>query len=522
MLELNAKNLSLIAASAALPVALMVLDDLSYTHGLLLAGWAIVLGVASKIMPARQNGSTRLSVSDSDDFRLRRSDIESFARSAIDVSIGEARNALFLAQLEKATQRQRDSAEQVNQSGYALAQRNSDIHDKAEKTAFVADEIRGISDNARQSIQRIMDGLGEVRTRLVGTSNAMGRLHAQSEEIHVVSTSIDGIAKSTNLLALNASIEAARAGEAGKGFAVVANEVRALAEKSAAATSNINQQIDSVGKDSHSANEEMQRLASAIEKLVSEMHEFDEIFAKLTAQAETSSEQVGVIVDAIGEQAVESELIATSISNILGSVSEIAKQTQTARQQTDMVSELAEHLEQSVTQHYRPADHQYYADLVEKAAKDVAKLFETALAKGDISESALFDQNYQAIAGTNPQKFRTLYDQYTDKVLPAIQEPLLSHPNVAYAGAVDVNGYFPTHNLKFSQALTGDYEKDLNQNRTKRIFTDRVGKRAGGGTGKTLIQTYARDTGEIMHDVSTPIFVNGRHWGGFRLGYFAK
>jgi methyl-accepting chemotaxis protein len=36
-----------------------------------------------------------------------------------------------------------------------------------------------------------------------------------------------------------------------------------------------------------------------------------------------------------------------------------------------------------------------------------------------------------------------------------------------------------------------------------------------------LIQTYRRDTGEIMHDISAPVYVNGRHWGGFRIGYRA-
>ena len=81
------------------------------------------------------------------------------------------------------------------------------------------------------------------------------------------------------------------------------------------------------------------------------------------------------------------------------------------------------------------------------------------------------------------------------------------------------NGYFPTHNRKFSQALTGDYEKDLANNRTKRIFSDRTGSRCGSHTDAFLLQTYKRDTGEVMHDMSIPIYVNGRHWGGFRVGY---
>ena len=89
-------------------------------------------------------------------------------------------------------------------------------------------------------------------------------------------------------------------------------------------------------------------------------------------------------------------------------------------------------------------------------------------------------------------------------------------------GAVDENGYFPTHNRKFAKPLTGDYQKDLVNNRTKRIFSDRTGSRCGAHTKRFLLQTYKRDTGEVMHDISAPIYVNGRHWGGFRMGYKDK
>ena len=75
------------------------------------------------------------------------------------------------------------------------------------------------------------------------------------------------------------------------------------------------------------------------------------------------------------------------------------------------------------------------------------------------------------------------------------------------------------HNLKFSRPLTGQYEVDLANNRTKRIFSDRTGSRCGSNRDPFLLQTYKRDTGEVMHDISAPIFVFGRHWGGFRIGY---
>lgn len=92
---------------------------------------------------------------------------------------------------------------------------------------------------------------------------------------------------------------------------------------------------------------------------------------------------------------------------------------------------------------------------------------------------------------------------------------------MVYAIGTDRNGYVPTHNTRYSQALTGDYEKDIVGSRTKRIFDDPVGKQCGKSQMPFLIQTYRRDTGEIMHDISAPIYVNGRHWGGFRIGYRA-
>jgi methyl-accepting chemotaxis protein len=56
-------------------------------------------------------------------------------------------------------------------------------------------------------------------------------------------------------------------------------------------------------------------------------------------------------------------------------------------------------------------------------------------------------------------------------------------------------------------------------NRTKRIFNDPTGIHCGSHAESFLLQTYKRDTGEILHVLSVPIYVNGKHWGGFRIGF---
>ena len=117
-------------------------------------------------------------------------------------------------------------------------------------------------------------------------------------------------------------------------------------------------------------------------------------------------------------------------------------------------------------------------------------------------------------------RFKTRFDDYTDQAIAPLQENLVAQHNwLTYAICIDRNGYVPTHNRRFSQPLTGNEKVDFVNNRTKRVFDDPVGKRCGTHRQPFLLQTYRRDTGEVLHDISAPIYVKGRHWGGFRIGY---
>jgi len=132
----------------------------------------------------------------------------------------------------------------------------------------------------------------------------------------------------------------------------------------------------------------------------------------------------------------------------------------------------------------------------------------------------LFDRQYVPIANTEPQKFTTKFAGFFDRVISPIQEKIIARDSkVLFAICVDNNGYVPCHNLRYSKPLTGNPEQDKNNNRTKRIFNDRTGIRCARNTDGFLLQTYRRDTGEILNDMSLPLVINGRHWGGIRIGY---
>lgn len=152
-------------------------------------------------------------------------------------------------------------------------------------------------------------------------------------------------------------------------------------------------------------------------------------------------------------------------------------------------------------------------------AKMVSRVLEEAADNGVMRINEVFDTEYIQIPGFDPAKYHTKYDSYMDKAILSMQDEFLKDDSVVYAVAVDYNGYLPTHNSRYQQPITGDQQKDLVGNRTKRMFNDPVGIKAARNTVPAFLQIYNRDTGETMWDISTPVIVKGKHWGGFRIGF---
>jgi methyl-accepting chemotaxis protein len=436
------------------------------------------------------------------------------------IMIGAAETSYFVDSIKKKVDVDLQTTEDIVGRAQQTAQTTEQIAANAERASRVAADVRTESVAGRaevdQGLSRISNARGDAQT----ASQMMSVLQEKSRRIHVITEVINEIAARTNLLALNAAIEAARAGEHGRGFAVVAGEVRQLAQRTKSATDDIGVMVREINEEAERAAAGMAALTGKVNEAAQNVERVHTFLGNIERSAGLSENEIQQIASASREHVETTHLIADAISRIRDGMLATEEDLPRATKSAMVLSERGEMLFEALAHLDARTSHDEIRAVAQRAAKEVGKLFEQAVASGQISEAALFDRHYKPIPNTNPPKHTTGFDSFTDRVLPPLQEKILEEmPQLAYAGAVDNNGYFPTHNRKFSRPLTGNYETDLVNNRTKRIFNDRTGTRCGSNTQPFLLQTYKRDTGEVMHDLSAPIYVNGKHWGGFRIGY---
>jgi methyl-accepting chemotaxis protein len=210
----------------------------------------------------------------------------------------------------------------------------------AESGARDATSVAGASEQAASNVQTVASAAEELGVSIneigrqvqasstiaakavaeAGRTNAtVSTLTATADRIGAVVSLINDIASQTNLLALNATIEAARAGEAGKGFAVVASEVKALANQTGQATSEIRQQIEAMQTATADAAEAIGSIGRTIE-------EIDQITGTIAAAVE----EQGAATREIARNVQEAARGTTEVSAGMSGVSHVATETGTA------------------------------------------------------------------------------------------------------------------------------------------------------------------------------------------------
>ncbi|WP_371914307.1 methyl-accepting chemotaxis protein [Pseudomonas sp. NFIX28] len=214
------------------------------------------------------------------------------------------------------------TGEQFNRTDQVATAMNEMSATAQEVARHAADAARA-ADDADQSAQQgeqVMQGtihaITLMRGEIANTAEVIRRLEADSGRIGKVLEVIRGIAEQTNLLALNAAIEAARAGEAGRGFAVVADEVRSLAQRTAASIIEINQIIQSVQTGALDAAHAIENGQARSDASVEQVIQAGTMLERITEAVEAIRDMNRQIATAAEEQTSVAEDISRNLTEI--------------------------------------------------------------------------------------------------------------------------------------------------------------------------------------------------------------
>jgi methyl-accepting chemotaxis protein len=329
--------------------------------------------------------------------------IETTAASVVEMTSAIREIARSADALNHSTDSTATALELLSQSVRQVESNARESHQLSEETARKAGQ--GVS-----AVRETVDGMQRIQDSFKGIESIVSSLAEKSQSIGEVVRVIEAVVDQTNLLALNAAIISAQAGEHGRGFSVVADEVRMLADRTAASTREIAELIESVQAEVESAVEAMEQGATRVDRGVDLSQEAGRMLREIGDSAQQSTLWAKEIVEATRNQTADIGQVGFAMKQ----VKEIALQLKRGTHEQDTASaeitrgvEQMRHLGLEVKNAAR--EQRSESSMITRSVETVAaKITEISVATRDQSERA--DQIQEAL-----QVFREVTLQTTQR-----------------------------------------------------------------------------------------------------------
>ena len=397
------------------------------------------------------------------------------------------------------------------------------VADSTDEARLLAEQAKAKLDAGREAIDGTIEGFKGLTELVVQLGERMAGFASAMSQVQTVSSTIEAIARKTNMLALNATIEAARAGDAGRSFAVVAAEVKKLAHDTRAATSQIASTIGELTREAGA-------VTSEIKTGVDRSREAQKGFGQISDTVREVSEIVGMVDRQTEGIAHSTSMIQTSVDRVKAGLTDFAGDARDNGQELLSARERLQHLESmsntmldTLANSGAEIDDTPFILKAQDAMRAIQAAVERAIAAGEVTEDQVFDRNYKLVEGSNPAQYETGFCEVADKYVRPILDRFKGGDSRIIGSAItDVNGYLPTHLSERSHEPGPDPVWNDAHCRNKRIFMDETTRNAINSNRPALLATYRMELGDKyipVKNVFVPLWVNGRRWGNFELAY---
>ncbi|MCY0965798.1 methyl-accepting chemotaxis protein [Parathalassolituus penaei] len=277
-----------------------------------------------------------------------RSLVSAINETAVQVSSAAQETQATAMHLAEASEHQAQEIAGASAAINEMAVSIDQVSANASESSAVAERSVAIANKGAEVVQATINGMDNIREQIQETSKRIKRLGESSQEIGDIISLITDIADQTNILSLNAAIQASMAGDAGRGFAVVADEVQRLAERSAAATKQIEALVKTIQNDTNEAVISMEQTTTEVVRGARLAQDAGVALEEIENVSKNLAELIQNISNAARQQASS----AGHISNTMNVIQEITSQTSAGTTATAKsignLAEMANKLRESV------------------------------------------------------------------------------------------------------------------------------------------------------------------------------
>ena len=428
--------------------------------------------------------------------------------------------------VEKVSQRITESLSTLDTLGEVTQRLITDqarVSDSTDEARLLAEQAKHKLDTGREAIENTIDGFKSLTDLIVQLGERMAGFSTAMNRVQTVSSTIETIARKTNMLALNATIEAARAGDAGRSFAVVAAEVKKLAHDTRNATGEIastlgelTREADAVTSEINSGVERSRDAQAGIITISDTVRDVSEIVSMVDGQSAGIAQSTSLIQTSVDRVKAGLDEFATSAHDNSGELIQAEKRLSHLER---MSNEMLDTLANSGAE----IDDTPFINSAQEAMGDVRRIVANAIDGGVLTLDDVMDRNYRLRPGSNPEQYDNRFADFADAHLRVVLDTFkLSDKRIIACALTDVNGYLPTHLTERCQPQGDDPVWNDKHCRNRRILMDDTTQRAVESEREATLATYQMKLGSEsfpVKNVFVPLFIKGQRWGNFELAY---